>query len=74
MTVKELRTLLENLPADLKVVVDVCDFGHEDVKSAEIVEFYRGMTSHGKVYYESQDFFMGKDVTKEKVVYLSGDV
>jgi hypothetical protein len=73
MTVKQLKSLLETLPENLNVVVDVADFGQETIKAARIVEMYRGMTAHGKVYYERQSFFMGDNVTKEKVVYLSGD-
>ena len=73
MTVKELRFILESLPAELNVVVDVSDFGQEAIKSVKIVELFRGTTAHGKSYYESNNFFMGNDATKEKVVYLSGD-
>ena len=72
MTVRELRILLEDLPDDLKVVVDTSDFGQESVQSADIVELFRGMTAHGLSYYERQDFFMGNDAVKEKVVYLTG--
>jgi len=73
MTVKQLRFLLESLPEELNVVVDVADFGQEAIKSAKIVEMFRGNTVHGKVYYENNSFFMGDDIIKEKVVYLSGD-
>ena len=73
MTVKQLRLLLESLPEELNVVVDVADFGQETIKSAKIFEMFRGNTAHGKVYYESNNFFMGGDIIKEKVVYLSGD-
>ena len=73
MTIKQLKFLLESLPEDLNVVVDVADFGQEIVKSAKIVELFKGNTAHGKVYYESNRFFMSDDVTKEKVVYLSGN-
>ena len=73
MTVKQLKFLLESLPEDLNVVVDIADFGQEVIKSVKIIELFRGNTAHGKVYYESNNFFMGNDVTKEKVVYLSGD-
>ncbi|MCL2018780.1 MAG: hypothetical protein FWG70_03380 [Oscillospiraceae bacterium] len=72
MTVKELRILLKSFPEDMNVVVDVVDFGQEPVQSAEVVELFRGMTSHGLSYYDRQDYFMGDDVKKEKVVYLSG--
>jgi hypothetical protein len=74
MTIKQLKFLLESLPEDLNVVVDVADFGQETIKSAKIVEMYKGNTAHGKVYYENISFFMGDDATKETVVYLSGDV
>ena len=73
MTVKQLRLLLESLPEELNVVVDVADFGQESIKSAKIVEMFRGNTAHGKVYYESNNFFMGDNSVKEKVVYISGD-
>jgi len=73
MTVKDLRFLLESLPDELNVVVDVADFGQETIKSAKIVEMFRGNTAHGKVYYERKSFFMGDDITKEEVVYLSGN-
>ena len=73
MTVQQLILLLESLPEDLNVVADVSDFGQDVIKSAKIVELYRGTTSHGEVYYESNNFFMRDDAKKEKVVYLSGD-
>ena len=73
MTVKQLKSVLENLPEDLNVVVDACDFGHDVVKSAMVVELYKGQTSHGEVYYERNDFFMGNKTTIEKVVYLSAN-
>jgi hypothetical protein len=34
---------------------------------------FRGNTAHGKVYYDNNNFFMGDDIIKEKVVYLSGN-
>jgi hypothetical protein len=73
MTVKQLKSLLENLPEELNVVVDVSDFGQEAIKSVKIVALFRGNTAHGKVYYETNNFFMNDDVTKEEVVYLSGN-
>ena len=73
MTVKQLKSTLENLPEDLNVVVDASDFGQDVIKSAKIVELYKGLTAHGEVYYERNDFFMGKDTATEKVVYLSAN-
>ena len=73
MTVKQLITTLENLPEDLNVVVDACDFDQDVVKSAKVVELYKGQSSHGGVYYAKNDFFMNNNATMEKVVYLSGD-
>ena len=73
MTVKQLITTLENLPDDLNVVVDACDFGQDIIKSVKAVDMYKGKTSHGEVYYERNDFFMGKDTATEKVVYLSAN-
>ena len=73
MTVKQLKSVLENLPEDLNVVVDVADFGQDVIKSANTIEMFRGDTAHGKVYYENNNFFMSGDCIKEKVVYLSGN-
>ena len=64
--------MLKSLPDDLKVVVDVREFGQVTVKSAESVDFYYGMTAHGYAYYEDEWFFMKDyEIAKEKVVYLS---
>ena len=46
MTVKQLITVLENLPDDLNVVVDAEDFSQDIVKSAKIIELYKGQTVH----------------------------
>ena len=73
MTVKQLISILEDLPDDLNVVVDAEDFSQDIVKSAKIIELYKGQTVHGEVFYERNNFFMSDDTIKEKVVYLSGD-
>ena len=73
MTVKKLITTLKKLPEDLNVVVDACDFDQDVIKSAKVVELYKGQSSHGGVYYARNDFFMNNNATKEKVVYLSAN-
>ena len=73
MTVKQLISVLENLPEDLNVVVDAEDFSQDIIKSVKVLELYKGQTTHGNVYYERNNFFMSDDAIKEKVVYLSGN-
>jgi hypothetical protein len=71
VTVKKLKAVLEDLPEDLNVVVDASDFGQDIIKSAKVMELYKGRTAHGEVFFEKNDFFMCENTTKEKVVCLS---